>query len=205
MTIQRPPPARSPSSGLPLILAGAAFVMTAYLVIDRALPGSLTADAEPRAITPRGELADFEKATIAVYEENRGSVVYITSPEVLAHLLKYASVHGRFPGRVEAGDDWLAVGQERVRVIAERDPWCRGIVVLGLGADESHLRDSFAAASRHPLVKGFAVGRTIFGEAARSWLAGEIDDEAAVRHMVSRFRALCDLWDEHRKTAETPA
>ncbi len=54
--------------------------------------------------------------------------------------------------------------------IQEYDPWCRGIVVLGLDAPEAELAESFAIAARQPLVKGFAVGRTIFAEAARSWV-----------------------------------
>jgi len=39
-----------------------------------------------------------------------------------AHLLKYDSVHGRFPGTVEHGDDWIDVGLGRIKVTAERDP-----------------------------------------------------------------------------------
>lgn len=39
-----------------------------------------------------------------------------------AHLLKYDSVHGRFPGVVEHGDDWIDVGLGKIRVTAERDP-----------------------------------------------------------------------------------
>ena len=39
-----------------------------------------------------------------------------------AHLLKYDSVHGRFPGPVEHGDDWIDVGLGRIKVTAERDP-----------------------------------------------------------------------------------
>ena len=39
-----------------------------------------------------------------------------------AHLLKYDSTHGRFPGEVETGDDWLDIGSGRIRVCAERDP-----------------------------------------------------------------------------------
>jgi glyceraldehyde 3-phosphate dehydrogenase len=39
-----------------------------------------------------------------------------------AHLLKYDSVHGRFPGEVTSGDDWLDAGQGKVHVSAERDP-----------------------------------------------------------------------------------
>ena len=39
-----------------------------------------------------------------------------------AHLLRYDSVHGRFPGTVESGDDWIDVGAGKIRVTAERDP-----------------------------------------------------------------------------------
>ena len=39
-----------------------------------------------------------------------------------AHLLKYDSVHGRFPGEVTTGDDWMDIGRGRMRVTAERDP-----------------------------------------------------------------------------------
>ena len=39
-----------------------------------------------------------------------------------AHLLKYDSVHGRFPDEVAAGDDWIDAGRGKMRVTAERDP-----------------------------------------------------------------------------------
>lgn len=84
-------------------------------------------------------------------------------------------------------------------VVDARDPWCRGIVVLGLGESEDGLRESFALAARHARVKGFAVGRTIFADAARAWLAGEIDDDAAIADMEGRFARLCAIWDEARQ------
>src|SRR5271165_3759657 len=39
-----------------------------------------------------------------------------------AHLLKYDSVHGRFPGEVTAGDNWMDIGRGKIAVTAERDP-----------------------------------------------------------------------------------
>ncbi|MFN7621479.1 MAG: type I glyceraldehyde-3-phosphate dehydrogenase, partial [bacterium] len=42
--------------------------------------------------------------------------------ETNAHLLKYDSVHGRFPGTIEHGDGWIDVGMGKIRVTAERDP-----------------------------------------------------------------------------------
>jgi glyceraldehyde 3-phosphate dehydrogenase len=39
-----------------------------------------------------------------------------------AHLLKHDSVHGRYPHPISTGDDWMDVGQGRIKVTAERDP-----------------------------------------------------------------------------------
>ncbi len=44
------------------------------------------------------------------------------SPQSLAMLLKYDSVHGRFNGTVEATKDGLVVNGKRIRICAERDP-----------------------------------------------------------------------------------
>jgi glyceraldehyde 3-phosphate dehydrogenase len=46
----------------------------------------------------------------------------ITDPETLAHLLKYDSVLGRFPGRVEASGDAIAVDGHEIKVLSEKDP-----------------------------------------------------------------------------------
>ncbi len=57
---------------------------------------------------------------------------------------------------------------------AQRSAYCRGIVLLGLEAPEDELEAAFAVAARSRTVKGFAVGRTIFNDAAAAWLKGEI-------------------------------
>ncbi|MQT12221.1 bifunctional 5-dehydro-2-deoxygluconokinase/5-dehydro-2-deoxyphosphogluconate aldolase [Segnochrobactrum spirostomi] len=85
-------------------------------------------------------------------------------------------------------------------VIARNDPYCRGIVLLGLEAPEAELMAAFRAAAASPLVKGFAVGRTIFAEAAAKWLAGEIDDETATADMARRFATLVEAWHEVIRT-----
>jgi glyceraldehyde 3-phosphate dehydrogenase len=46
----------------------------------------------------------------------------ITDAGMLAHLLKYDSTYGRFPGTVEARDDAIAVDGSEVRVLSVRDP-----------------------------------------------------------------------------------
>ncbi|MDD9915275.1 MAG: type I glyceraldehyde-3-phosphate dehydrogenase, partial [Rhodospirillaceae bacterium] len=39
-----------------------------------------------------------------------------------AHLVKYDSVHGVFPGDVSTGEDWMDLGRGKIKVTAERDP-----------------------------------------------------------------------------------
>jgi 5-dehydro-2-deoxygluconokinase len=92
-----------------------------------------------------------------------------------------------------------------VAAIEENDIRTRGIVVLGLDAPMDILAEGLADAAQISLVKGFAVGRTIFGDAARAWLAGRIDDASAVELMVERYDTLCRAWDGARKTKEHAA
>ena len=42
--------------------------------------------------------------------------------ETNAHLLRYDSVHGRFPGVVTTGEDWIDVGLGKIKVTAIRNP-----------------------------------------------------------------------------------
>ena len=84
-------------------------------------------------------------------------------------------------------------------VIARHDPWCRGVVLLGLEAPEEELAKGFAAVAPHPIVKGFAVGRTLFSHAAKEWLRGAMSDEDATADMAARFGRLVAIWDRTRK------
>ena len=77
-------------------------------------------------------------------------------------------------------------------------------MVLGLDAPESELAASFRVAAAYPLVRGFAVGRTIFGSVAQDWLAGRSSDADAVAEMKRRYTRLCQIWDEARATAHAP-
>jgi 5-dehydro-2-deoxygluconokinase len=54
-------------------------------------------------------------------------------------------------------------------------------------------------------VKGFAVGRTIFAEAARGYMAGEVDGAGAAEMMRQNYARLCALWDDACATAERHA
>ncbi|HNH25108.1 MAG TPA: S1C family serine protease, partial [Accumulibacter sp.] len=62
-----------------LTLAGALLIVlwrAVPLVVDGSMPRE---NATPRAVTARGDIAADEKATIALFENNRDSVVFITT------------------------------------------------------------------------------------------------------------------------------
>ncbi len=85
---------------------------------------------------------------------------------------------------------WDAVAS----AIRAGDPFCRGVVLLGLDAPLDDLKAQFARAAGCAAVRGFAVGRTIFGEPARAWFAGRLSDDAVRDAMAARFGQLVEAW-----------
>jgi 5-dehydro-2-deoxygluconokinase len=86
------------------------------------------------------------------------------------------------------------------RVVSEFDPHCQGVVVLGLAASEKALLKSFAASAAYPIVKGFAVGRTIWWDAARQWFSGTIDAATAEKMISERLATLARGWRAARNS-----
>ena len=92
---------------------------------------------------------------------------------------------------------WGRIGD----VVREHDPHCAGILVLGQALEEEVLVESFAATASEPLCKGFAIGRSIYGDQARRWLAGEIDDAELISSVADNYERMVSLWrkrTEHR-------
>ncbi|MBO6837806.1 MAG: type I glyceraldehyde-3-phosphate dehydrogenase [Alphaproteobacteria bacterium] len=63
----------------------------------------------------------------AAMEAGRKDIEFVAindlgSVEANAHLLKYDTVHGRFPGDVSTGDDWMDLGAGKIKVTALRNP-----------------------------------------------------------------------------------
>ena len=99
--------------------------------------------------------------------------------------------------------DWAALDA----LIDERDPYCRGVLLLGLAASFDQLAAGFAAAAQSRSCRGFAVGRSIFVEPARAWLRHEIDDATLIARISDNFSELAALWRKAReyKTQTTRA
>ncbi|MCL2894590.1 bifunctional 5-dehydro-2-deoxygluconokinase/5-dehydro-2-deoxyphosphogluconate aldolase [Brenneria tiliae] len=84
--------------------------------------------------------------------------------------------------------------QRLTQLLHQRDPYCRGVVILGLDAPLESLRQGFNAAVGFPIVKGFAVGRTLFAQPAQRWLKNDIDDAQLIRQVKHNYLQLIALW-----------
>ena len=78
--------------------------------------------------------------------------------------------------------------------MTDQTPYCQGIVVLGLDAPAEQLADSFSAFSNLKTTRGFAIGRTIFAQPARAWLAGDIDDNELINAVAKNYLDIISRW-----------
>ncbi|MEC9047498.1 MAG: trypsin-like peptidase domain-containing protein [Planctomycetota bacterium] len=84
MSHSYPPFSPAKSSALPLALAGGAFALAAYLVIDRVDLFAPAPSAAPRPVTARGALAPLEESFVAVFEQTAPSVAHINTQSLVA-------------------------------------------------------------------------------------------------------------------------
>jgi len=84
-------------------------------------------------------------------------------------------------------------------VVSSRSPYCRGIVVLGLDAPIAELGQGFKAFAGLDLVRGFAVGRSIFGEPARAWLQDTLDDASLIQQVADNYCQVLDQWERRHQ------
>lgn len=86
--------------------------------------------------------------------------------------------------------------------IQKHDPCCRGVLLLGMEASEEELERGFALAARHPLCRGFAVGRSIFMDAARRWFANRMTDQEVVSEVGRSYSSLVATWRKARQACK---
>jgi glyceraldehyde 3-phosphate dehydrogenase len=83
---------------------------------------------ERRTMSTPVSINGFGRIGRLVFRAARGSEIEVvgindlTDPKTLAHLLKWDSVHGPYPGEVEAAEDAIVVDGKKIPVMAERDP-----------------------------------------------------------------------------------
>ena len=122
-----------------------------------------------------------------------------TFPDVMYRAIKRLYNLGIYPAWWKIEAQTPAVWQQLDALIQARDPYCRGVLLLGLNAPAAALAEGFGHARNSTTCRGFAVGRTIFQEPGRAWLAGEIDDATLIEHVQRTFVQLIDAWQAARR------
>jgi glyceraldehyde 3-phosphate dehydrogenase len=128
----------------------------------------------------------------AAAEEKRTDVQFVAindlgSVEANAHLFRYDSVHGRFPGTVKTGTDWMDVGGGEIKILAQKDPtklpWKDlGIDIVmectGIFTDKEKAAVHLAAGAKRVLVSAPSTG------ADMTVVYGVNEDKLTAKHMV---------------------
>lgn len=133
---------------------------------------------------------------LEVISSGRGQIGEDTTLRVLKRFYNIGIRPAWWKLESQTAASWRAIGE----LLAERDPWCNGALLLGLDAPEELLQASFANAAGTAACRGFAVGRSIFSSAANGWLRGTMNDEAAIADMAARYKRLIDFWQAHRNS-----
>jgi 5-dehydro-2-deoxygluconokinase len=120
-----------------------------------------------------------------------------TTPAVMKRLYHLGLRPAWWKLESQPADAW----REIATVVATHDPLCHGALLLGLDASEEQVAQSFEVAARHPVCRGFAIGRTIFGAPARDWFGRSIDDATAVARIGAGYARMIDAWRRCRPAA----
>lgn len=155
-------------------------------------------DADLRAMQDRQLLRLFEACRATRHELLLEVIVSAhgdVTPDTTAQVLDHFYTLGLYPDwwKLEPAEDhatWTAISA----VIDAHDPACQGVLLLGLSAAPAVLLERFGVAAAYPIVKGFAVGRTIWHSVATRWLEGAIDEDAAMKQVAANFRVLVEAW-----------
>ncbi|WP_321930859.1 bifunctional 5-dehydro-2-deoxygluconokinase/5-dehydro-2-deoxyphosphogluconate aldolase [Paraburkholderia guartelaensis] len=124
------------------------------------------------------------------------------APDTVYRALKRLYNIGLYPEWWKLEPTGAAQWREIDALIAERDPYCRGVVLLGLSAPIDQLVEGFRAAAGSATCRGFTVGRSIFYEPSLAWLAGEIGDDEVIARARRAFETLIGAWRAARANAQ---
>ncbi|MBX9837669.1 MAG: DUF2090 domain-containing protein [Silvanigrellaceae bacterium] len=102
--------------------------------------------------------------------------------------------------------EWWKIEQPSIEIwpfidefIAKKDPYCRGVVLLGLNEPISFISKGFKAAHHSKTCRGFAIGRTIFYEASKQWFFNEISDREVIKKTGDIFKNLIQTWQKEKR------
>ncbi|HTS55342.1 MAG TPA: 5-dehydro-2-deoxygluconokinase [Burkholderiales bacterium] len=169
-----------------------------YYHPDDATEHRLEQEAQVKALYDAAQISGHE-LLLEVIPPRQGA----NGEDIIVRTLKRFYNLGVFPEwwKLEALSpvQWRAVDA----LLEERDPYCHGVLVLGLNAPLPELKASLGDAREARSCRGFAVGRTLWADAARGWLSRAIGDAALVAQVADNFAELVDAWPKRQPAPRT--
>ncbi|CAN5665968.1 hypothetical protein BH18ACI5_BH18ACI5_03480 [soil metagenome] len=110
---------------------------------------------------------------------------YITDAYAIGIKPDYWKIEG-MPDRAA-----LTIVDEAIRTV----PGPRQLI-LGKGAGMDQVRQWFGSAAGSVTAAGFAIGRTVYFDAAAHWLTGALSREEAMSRIRTNYQAVIDHWTE---------
>lgn len=114
-------------------------------------------------------------------------------PRLLAAYIRDAYADGIVPAywKIEGMPDRASLARID-EAIRERDGPRQ--LILGKGAGMDAVRQWFASAAGAPTAAGFAIGRTVYFDAAAAWVNGTASRDAAVAKIARNYLDVIDVW-----------
>ncbi|MFK7743079.1 MAG: S1C family serine protease [Planctomycetota bacterium] len=152
MSSLQPPFAPRRSSPLPLVFAGAAFALAAYLVLDRVGVFRTAPNAQPRAVTPRGALAPLEETFVNIFERVSPSVAHINTSTLVN------AGYGRVSEKTGSGSGFV---WDESGIVVTNDHVVRGVREVQVTVDGfNYAADVLNSSPEHDLAVLRLRGRT---------------------------------------------
>ncbi len=118
-------------------------------------------------------------------------------PAVLARVIRDAYARGVVPDYWKVEGTTSADAMAVVESAVAEEPDTR-IVILGKAAGFDTIAAWFRASASAPRAVGFAIGRSVYWEAAADHLSGAIDETAAVGRIADSYLRVIDAWTAAR-------
>lgn len=161
---------------------------------DESVESRLEQEAQIKALYDAAQISGHELLLEIIPPKSMPS-----APDTVLRAVKRLYNIGIYPEwwKLESmsAEQWRAIDA----LVQERDPYCRGVVLLGLHAPVDDLAESFKASCASTTCRGFMVGRTIFHEPSRRWLAGDINDAQLISEARANFEELIVIWKKTRE------
>ena len=120
---------------------------------------------------------------------------FANNPSLVAQSVEHLYRVGLLPTwwklpALESLEHW----REIARIVRKCDPYCAGVIVLGLDQPLAELTPKLQFAKDSGIGVGFAIGRSIWRQPAEQWFAKKLSDQEAINLIEREFRIVLSKW-----------